>query len=447
MKEHAIQAANSLRQTGGFERLFQQFASRFESYGSFGTVVFKPTIEEHRMISAFLRKYQPLPVSGKLSISGKKFQEALDRSAYRGVELYDLLEAYFGKALTTKREEIESARDKRKDWLLAHRESCQTPECVRLLDDLLSNSERSKRIESTYKRDEDAFKRIYPYVCTILSKMPIRPIVRLPIFASHITGNPHSLDRGEGLRHILIDVLLWKEGEAQVRSKLSAEEETDLLLRHGILQEDMTNKITVIGLIATKDGKECRKHKGAYEDRSYLDLSLRDISRYDTCVPINNYLYIVENPVVFSAILDYFEGKDRIPSVVCTYGQPRLAALQLLDRIVASAPNIPLMYSGDFDPEGVMMANRILLRYPQNAVPWRYSLADYEKTAPSTLIKDIARLNQLKQVGSTRLISVAKAIMERQMAGYQEELIPSLIKDIESNLVMTSDLRDGRLRP
>ncbi|AQT84738.1 hypothetical protein ERICIV_04178 [Paenibacillus larvae subsp. larvae] len=430
------QTVFELKKDGHFTRLFQLFVSRYESYGSFGNVRFKAMPEEHRSIASFLREYKPLPPSGMISVSSKKFQKAIDRSKYRGIELHELLEAYFGKPLITKREEVESASHKRKDWLLAHRQSCQTPECLRLLNDLLSNSERSKRIELTYKRDESAFKQIFPYLCTILSKMPIRPIVRLPIFSSHVTGNPHSLDRGKLLRHILIDVLIWKEEGTQVRSELNAEDEVELLFRHGILQEDMNNKITVIGLLATKDGKECRKLKGAYEDRSYLDLSLRDISRFSTCVSVNNYLYIVENPVVFSAILDYFEGKGRIPSVVCTYGQPRLSALQLLDRVVASAPSITLMYSGDFDPEGVMMANRTLLRYPQNAVPWRYSIADYEETAPSTPIEDIARLNQLNQVGSTDLILVAKAIMERQMAGYQEELIPLLIKDIESNLVM-----------
>lgn len=434
MKEKDLlnQAVFELKRDGHFTRLFQLFASRYESYGSFGNVRFRPNPEEHQTIMSFLREYKPLPPSGLISVSSKTFQKAIDRSKYRGIELHNLLEAYFGRSLITKREEVESAIHKRNDWLLAHRQSCQTPKCLRLLDDLLSKSERSKRIELTYKRDEVAFKQIYPYLCTILSKMPIQPTVRLPIFSSHITGNPHSLDRGEPLRHILLDVLIWKEGGTQVRSELSAEDEAELLFRHGILQEDLNNKITVIGLLATKDGKECRKLKGAYEDKSYLDLSLRDISRYNDCLPVNDNLYIVENPVVFSAILDHFEGKDRIPSVLCTYGQPRLSALQLLDRIVASAPNVTLMYSGDFDPEGVMMANRFLLRYPQNAIPWRYSIADYEETAPSTLIEDITRLNQLKQVGSTELILVAKAIMERKMAGYQEELIPSLIKDIES---------------
>ncbi|OXM87010.1 TIGR02679 domain-containing protein [Paenibacillus rigui] len=431
MKEQAIRAANSLRQTGGFDRLFQKFALRFESYGSFGTAVFVPTAEEHQIISAFLREYRPLPASGRLSVTGKKFQKAMDRSKYRGIYLHELLEAYFGRTLITKREEIEWADLKRKDWIVAHRQSCQNPDCAGLLDELLTNSERSKRIKLAYKRDETTFQRIYPYLCAILSKMPIRPSVRLPVLSSGITGNPHSLDRGEPLRHILLDVLIWKEEEAKVRSDLSAEDEAEIMFRHGILLEDMNNKITVIGLLATKAGNKCRKLKGAFDDRSYLDLSLRDISRYDSCVPVNDCLYIVENPVVFSTILDYFEGKDRIPSVLCTYGQPRLSALQLLDRIVASTPNITLMYSGDFDPEGVLMANRILLRYPHNTVPWRYSIADYEETAPSTLIEDNARLNQLKQVVSTELITVANAIMERQMAGYQEELISSLIKDIE----------------
>lgn len=84
--------------------------------------------------------------------------------------------------------------------------------------------------------------------------------------------------------------------------------------------------------------------------------------------------FVVENSGVFSEILDRF-GATRLQPIVCAHGQFKLACLMLLDKLAAAG--ITIYYSGDFDPEGLQMASRLLQRYPGQAVPWRYTVDDY----------------------------------------------------------------------
>ena len=63
-------------------------------------------------------------------------------------------------------------------------------------------------------------------------------------------------------------------------------------------------------------------------------------------------VYVMENPAVFSAILDANDN-SRLPPLVCTSGPLSVAALLLLDELVAAGGI--LYYSGDFDPEGLQI--------------------------------------------------------------------------------------------
>ena len=78
-------------------------------------------------------------------------------------------------------------------------------------------------------------------------------------------------------------------------------------------------------------------------------LTMENLKCITEVQPVGTCVYIVENEMVFSYLMEQVQGKN--VSLLCTSGQPRYAALKLISLIVQSG--IPIYYSGDLDPDGI----------------------------------------------------------------------------------------------
>lgn len=67
-------------------------------------------------------------------------------------------------------------------------------------------------------------------------------------------------------------------------------------------------------------------------------------------------IYLLENPAVFSIFIKKYPKC----AAVCVNGQPQLSTLVLLDFL---QENYTFYYQGDFDPEGLLIAQRLKERY------------------------------------------------------------------------------------
>jgi uncharacterized protein (TIGR02679 family) len=81
-------------------------------------------------------------------------------------------------------------------------------------------------------------------------------------------------------------------------------------------------------------------------------------------------VYVCENPVVVAAAADRLGAA--CPPLVCDGGYPNHAVLTLLAKL---ARYTGLHYHGDFDWDGLRIANRLLEAVPFRA--WRFTAADY----------------------------------------------------------------------
>src|SRR5690606_33905634 len=106
--------------------------------------------------------------------------------------------------------------------------------------------------------------------------------------------------------------------------------------------------------------------------------------------------------------------------------------LLLIDLLTAG--NTFIYYSGDFDPEGLLMANRLLNRCPSKIKLWRYSVEDYRSCRAKVDISK-ERLAKLDKLESNDLLYLKKEIISAKKAGYQEELVPLLLKDMKKQLL------------
>ena len=112
---------------------------------------------------------------------------------------------------------------------------------------------------------------------------------------------------------------------------------------------------------------------------------------------------------------------------LCTSGQLNLCAYILLDMLVDS--KIQLYYSGDFDPEGMQIADKLKQRYKENIVLWHYDEHDYRKCISNKTISE-RRLMMLRNIKDLKLIQVSQRIEQEKRSGYQEKLIDVYKEDL-----------------
>ena len=97
--------------------------------------------------------------------------------------------------------------------------------------------------------------------------------------------------------------------------------------------------------------------------RETLQCTLQTLYRLER-VSGGEDVYVVENPAVFAALVSRYPEQ----AFVCTNGQLRLSALILLDLLSRDSR---LHYAGDYDPEGLGIAQRLKDRYGSRQAPAR----------------------------------------------------------------------------
>ncbi len=165
--------------------------------------------------------------------------------------------------------------------------------------------------------------------------------------------------------------------------------------------------------------------KGFYDHLEPLQLTLWNISTINKITSPTNKVFVFENPSVFSEVL--YQTKTTRPSLICTFGNTKLSTLVLLDKLVEEGTII--YYSEDFDPEGLLMADKLKQRYKKQLILWRYGENEYF-LSQSQVILSSSRLQKLNNIKDLELQKMSNLIKEKKYAAYQELLIDLYLKDI-----------------
>lgn len=144
---------------------------------------------------------------------------------------------------------------------------------------------------------------------------------------------------------------------------------------------------------------------------------------------ISKNVYVVENEMVFLYLIENTKNFD--VTLLCTSGQLRVAAFQLLEHLVKSGAMI--YYSGDLDPEGMDIADRLYQRYGDVIHLWRMHRDDYHKSMSQEKLSD-RQLIKLERLKNPILRYTAEIVQREKKAGYQENLRENLLDDILDDL-------------
>lgn len=416
---HLIKEAAKYFGAPAFSTLMQQMTERYRGLGRIGGSVklTNPSPETLRAIGGVLGK--DLTGKKEVTVSLANFDQAIQETRFAGVTLYEILNHLAGGNLTTKSEESQQEIETRRELLAELQYKYPHQNVQDFLSDVLDQDTRTHPL---LKRgfSRPTFWEEFEDVIRAISQLPTdnqQDFQRLPIWATKITGDPHAFDTNTNQGKLLLAALEFLYTYNNPDTDIP--EGYDLLEHFGVVRDDLLNFVTCVGLIAeTEDGPHPVWVEAA-KNNTVMNVPLRELAKITKIYPKQgNKVYVLENPGVFSAIADAIPDT---PPLVCIHGQPRTATWMLLDRMTKYTE---ILYSGDFDPEGILIAQRICQRY-QNAKPWRYTVEDYHKCMSDVTISD-KRLGQLGQVTQNDLLRVSRAIIGTKKAGYQEHLVEEI---------------------
>lgn len=432
MKDRIAECVDFFKDRKGFHRLLSGVRDKYVSLGYMGGSVRLSNLssEEKAALTGFLKKDYTHQKSATIRIDS--IETAIDQSKFKGLSLQQIVEGYFRESLSTRKEEISrqqiqceeyfnkflQADDRGADWLRRVLEGKLPP---------------YRLILRKYNGEKEQLNRVLKVILPALSQLPVFSgrTERLAVFAAQISGNPHFLDQGSeadrlftyGICHVL---------NLTAPDNLRAERKAEILYEAGLMIDEISNFTVSYGLEATT--REGEVHRGFQEFkkmREPLQVSLANLSDISAIKAENDRVYVVENPAIFSGILDSIPGvmKDRV-SLLCSNGQPRLATIVTLDLLVKSRTKI--YYAGDFDPEGLLIADRLKNRYGDKLEFWRFDKEDYALAKSKKPISAVS-LQKLKRLISPDLRDLASCLEMDQRAGYQENILERYIQDLRDD--------------
>lgn len=432
--ENNLQACLSFfRERPVFDEILVQLREKYRSYGrcAGSAQICVESEEALADLEGFMRKnYHG---KKKVRITARQFAAALQESRFSEFELEELLENYFDEPLLSKKEQQEAIKQ---SWQALIEESLdeaksRTSECwlKELLTAVLEQDASNKSLAFIRKQTRPAepgaeVRAFLNLGRRILDSLPAQPERYMAVFAAELTGDPHAFDRGRKEQAFLRILLDWMQPQENDRQMQPVIAEQKRYLRAGLLINDVSNYVMTLGLRAWKrNGEEHMGMKEFFAEREPVQLPLSDIARWSEVRCPNKRLYMVENPTVYAVLCAHWQGKQ---ALACVGGQPRLSMYELLDRLT---PDTNVWYAGDFDPEGLLIAEHLARYYNGPFHFWHMGVEDYHDSHPVKPIND-ARLQKLRRLSDPFLQRTAAAIREQAVAGYQENLLQRYVGDI-----------------
>ena len=366
---------------------------------------------------------------------------------------------------------------------------CNYVETVETIDEILNkNADEIVKIKKEYYKDKENLKGELIKAIRAIENLPENQ-ESLPIFAAKVNGDPHSLDRNKLAGQLFLKFLILKKNGLKIeeqnickdnkciqnqtnkidkndieksenengakkrleivnkRKTKTTEEIAEIYYNNNVLIDEMSNMVLVRNLVALKNGQVHEGWQAFYNRHEAMQVTLYNLSQIDEIsTKIDKYknfksnkvdetnskiqnldkCLIVENPGVFTDIIQDSSLKS-IP-IVCTYGQVKLAGLILLSKLVEAGTQ--LYYSGDIDPEGMQIADKLKQRFRNNITLVGFDEKTYKKNKSKVILSEI-RLKKLEGLKDEKLKEIAKILQQDKVAAYEELNIKELKEMIE----------------
>ena len=410
-----------------YEKLFNEFKKKYESHGKIGGIAVLTGLStgDKEDISGFLMK--DFTSEEEVRVSAKLFEKALLKSRFSSLTTLDILTHYFGIKLRTNKEKSEEDEGKRAEYLAELTEYTDKAYIKEWLTGVFcTGADGAVVIARSYNADKNELKIILQ---KLIKAIPMLPYFQggkkkelLAVFAAQAAGNPHFFDDNTLAGNLLTAFLrdYFRFGYEDDLSE--AENRSKVLFKAGLIKDTLSNDVIAYGIRGRcVDGSLHQGMEGFLHQKEPVKLSLLTLANLEETFTnsVDRRVYIVENPAVFSILISRFPEK----SFICSYGQIRRAVFMLLDLF---DKNTVFSYAGDFDPEGLLIAERLKKRYGDRLIFWKYEPEMYIKyMSEEKLTKQ--RIKKLDGVRDAALLKIAELMREEGSAAYQESMLEEYV--------------------
>lgn len=422
MRERAQECAEYFRSNPGYHRILAALRQKYQSFGRPAGIVCLSDASEEECAAArmiFGRSFSP-----PLRFQSAQFEAALQKTRFQDVCLKEVLEAYFDTELHTRKETKETLNGLLSAILAQAKAVAQSESCGRWLQAL---EEQRGGAYALLRREAvknpDSAQNGLLQACRSMDRLARRKgLVRLAVLSAEATSDPHALDEGTLSGKLFLYLLAFRSG---TEFPENAEQRDRLYYENGILCDSISSLVTQVGLVLSTEAGEHPAYLMFRQRHELCTLSLSSLSGLIGAESPAGRAYIVENEMVFAQLCD--SAAQFASPLICTSGQPSVAALRLLDLLTANGTT--LFYSGDFDGKGLSIAAQLCARYPELLRLWHMAPEDYDLCRSDKSLSDTS-LSLLQGCAGTALEKTAHLINQYRCAGYQELLIPQLEADL-----------------
>ena len=356
------------------------------------------------------------------------FEKALGESRYKDVTLLEILEEYFNEKIVSKKEKNIFKEKSREKFFKSIEEKLKetknyTEEAEFLLEKIQEEKSRLYKFDSDNSLSEEM---IYFGIKAVNFLKNRQKRIKIAILGAEITSNPHYFDRGTTAGNLLIYML------SEINNIPYAKESEKILeiyYKSGI-EVDSISSFTVCFNIRffTKSGEHHAYNEFIKNSEDYV-VTMSNLKNIVRAEGVSRKIFVIENQMVFSYLCEYFKNSSVF--LVCTGGQLKTASLILIDMLCNSGCEI--YYSGDIDPEGIEIADKLIKRGNGKIIPWCFSLEDYKNSISNKIISDQS-IKKLEKIENNFFKDLILKIKEEKRAGYQELILNKMIENIKNNL-------------
>lgn len=392
-----------------YENFLRLVKEKYQSLGREGGIVqIIPTTEKEAEELSILLSTNIKELT-KNTISLKHFRKCLDDSKFEGLTISELLKILNPK-IETKKEEQE-------------RKDSSKNQKIQALKDHYKNTLISSWLEKSFSENNSVSKKIIqnidnPALMPSLDALNYLPkyknkTMQIAVFSSMITKDPHYFDLDKPNSNLFFTLLA--DYLVKVKPE-SHQEKIELLEEVGITIDDISNFVITYGL----KGNEGLDY---FEQNSTpVILNLDNIRKIPMVQTINKKLLIVENP----SFLNYIREKKNQFSILVTSGNPNLALYKIMERL----EDCDIYCQCDFDPEGLLIADKLKSRYPKIKLIG-YNKQVYEERKSNKTILE-SRLKKLSHIQNAELFPIKEKLLQDKVSVYQEEMYDLLWKEIST---------------
>lgn len=401
----------------GFDRFINKLYLKYKSLARFSGTIKLDNInsDEAKCLGRFFGT--DLDAGMSIDVSIKKFIVIMEKSKFDDFDINVLVEEYLNVKLTTNKEEKIILKNEEDDFYQSIIKDNVGIGYTWLKDVLTTRCLPYKLFSKRYNKNKNAFKKELINIIVLLNNLPKEKTL-LPIFSSLYTKDPHYLDLDNNHSTIFFYGLSYIDGTIYPNSR---KEKITLLSKYNIEIDNISNFAITYNLLSDKDYINMFAN-----NKETLILNIQNIININYLTTKKGKVFIIENPSILTEIVAM--GIDA--SVIIADGFPNTSVHLLIEKLIESGNKV--YYNGDFDPEGLLIANKLKDLYGDNLILFRYDVDGYNNCISKKIISEM-RLKKLDKVTYSELSDIKNILLETKYSAYQENNKERIIDFIVNN--------------